>query len=167
MRLRTSDVLAQGKSTTFGWLISGIFALGRMAAAAGQAPAGPVDPPGLRDQVLQLFGEWCMLVEEQPAEKAHRDFVARLQQAGFLKVLPCPLPPLLHSSMPKLAQASQQPLTTKPASDLTDHHTCNCMGAELLVASLHDSLRSGLDLRSQTSLFHFIAQASRQGPQWV
>ncbi len=53
---------------------------------AGQLPAGPMDPPGLRDQVLQLFGEWCMLVEEQPAERAHRDFVSRLQQAGFLKV---------------------------------------------------------------------------------
>lgn len=36
--------------------------------------------------MLQLFGEWCMLVEDQPAERAHRDFVARLQQAGFLKV---------------------------------------------------------------------------------
>ena len=57
----------------------------RLQAAAGQ-PTAPVDPPGLRDQVLQLFGEWCMLVEDQPAERAHRDFVARLQQAGFLKV---------------------------------------------------------------------------------
>jgi hypothetical protein len=40
----------------------------------------------LPHQVVALFDEWARLTEENPAEKVHANYIAQLQQAGFLKV---------------------------------------------------------------------------------
>ena len=36
--------------------------------------------------MVEVFAEWVRLNEENPAEKYHATFVAKLQHNGFLKV---------------------------------------------------------------------------------
>lgn len=44
------------------------------------------DPPGLRQQAMQLFETFVRLLDEAPAERQHTAFVMQLRELDLLKV---------------------------------------------------------------------------------
>ena len=44
------------------------------------------DPPGLRQQAMQLFETFVRLLDEAPAERQHTTFVMQLRELDLLKV---------------------------------------------------------------------------------